>query len=165
MRSPIQSWLRHPSAGRWHCCASTIAVADEAPPDFRFDIRPILSKNCFACHGPDEGHRQADLRLDERDAAVDFGAITPGSPEESELIRRITSEDDEERMPPAETGTKLDRRGNRDDQAVDRRGRRLLAALVVRAAAAAAAADGLAARMVPQRDRLLSCWRGWMRPG
>jgi hypothetical protein len=84
-------------------------VADVAAPDFRFDIRPILSKNCFACHGPDEGHRQADLRLDDRDVTVDFGAIVPGSPDDSELIRRITSDDADERMPPAETGKKLSR--------------------------------------------------------
>jgi hypothetical protein len=88
-------------------CASGLALADEAAPDFRFDIRPILSKNCFACHGPDEGHRQAELRLDQREAAVDFGAIVPESPDDSELIRRITSNDDAERMPPAETGNRL----------------------------------------------------------
>jgi hypothetical protein len=106
MRGSINSWCTVVVLAV-ALCASTIAVADEAAPDFRFDIRPILSKNCFACHGPDEGHRQADLRLDDRDTAVDFGAITPGSPEESELLRRVTSEDDAERMPPAETGNKL----------------------------------------------------------
>jgi hypothetical protein len=84
-----------------------LANAEQKPPDFRFEIRPILSKNCFACHGPDEAHRQADLRLDERDAAVDFGAIVPGQPDESELIRRILSTDPDEQMPPADSGRKL----------------------------------------------------------
>jgi hypothetical protein len=87
-------------------CAQTSA-AENSVRDFRFEIRPILSKNCFPCHGPDEGHRQADLRLDDRDVAVDFGAIVPGSPDDSELVRRISSEDAEERMPPAETGRSL----------------------------------------------------------
>jgi len=83
------------------------ALAEPESPNFPFEIRPILAKNCFACHGPDEGHRQADLRLDERQAAVDFGAIVPGAPDDSELFRRITSVDPEEQMPPAETGKKL----------------------------------------------------------
>ena len=111
--------------------AHTIGRGRQTPPDFRFEIRPILSKNCFACHGPDEGHRQADLRLDDREVAVDFGAIVPGAPDESELVRRITSDDPDERMPPAETGRTLTARGNREDPAVDRRRGRVLAALVV----------------------------------
>jgi hypothetical protein len=80
------------------------SAAAKNPPDFRFDVRPILAKNCFACHGPDENKREADLRLDMRDAAVETGAIVPGTPGDSELVRRITSDDPEERMPPAETG-------------------------------------------------------------
>jgi len=84
------------------------AFAVDAPsPDFRFDIRPLLAKNCFACHGPDEANRQADLRLDVRDVAVDTGAIVPGSPDESELVRRITTSDVTELMPPEETGHTL----------------------------------------------------------
>jgi hypothetical protein len=76
-------------------------------PSFAFEIRPILARNCFACHGPDEAHREADLRLDERDAAVEFGAIAPGDPDGSEMLRRILSEDATERMPPPETGHEL----------------------------------------------------------
>ena len=45
---------------------------------FNRDMRPLLSDNCFHCHGPDASHREADLRLDEREAAIEFGAITPG---------------------------------------------------------------------------------------
>src|SRR5205814_1968799 len=78
-----------------------------AAPDFRFEVRPILSKNCFSCHGPDEAHRQADLRLDERTAAIETGAIVPGNAEESEVVRRMTSQDPEERMPPVKSGRKL----------------------------------------------------------
>jgi hypothetical protein len=89
------------------CCCAGVAVAETAGPDFRFEIRPILSKNCFACHGPDEAHRQADLRLDERTSAIDLGSIVPGSPEESELVRRLTSDDPSERMPPPESGREL----------------------------------------------------------
>jgi hypothetical protein len=88
------------------CCAS-VGRGEDAGPDFRFEIRPILAKNCFVCHGPDEGHREADLRLDVRDVAVEFGSIVPGAPDESELVRRIESEDTSERMPPAETGRTL----------------------------------------------------------
>src|SRR5262245_40012456 len=87
-------------------CAEAKSAAP-AGPDFRFDIRPLLSKNCFSCHGPDEAHREADLRLDEREVAVEMGAIVPGSPEKSELVRRITSDDPDEHMPPTETGKRL----------------------------------------------------------
>jgi hypothetical protein len=82
-------------------------LAETPAPDFRFVIRPILAKNCLACHGPDEAQRQAELRLDSRDAAVESGAIVPGAPDESELVRRIISADPEERMPPEETGHTL----------------------------------------------------------
>src|SRR3954447_6290175 len=75
------------------------ADADEAV-SFNRDVRPILSDNCFFCHGPDPKHRKADLRLDLRDEAVDSEAIVPGKPDESALIERIFSEDETERMPP-----------------------------------------------------------------
>ncbi len=73
--------------------------------DFARDIRPILSDKCFHCHGPDGEGRQADLRLDIWDSTDDvLGAtevIVGGDPESSELISRITSEDPDLRMPPA----------------------------------------------------------------
>ncbi|QDU37169.1 Planctomycete cytochrome C [Maioricimonas rarisocia] len=75
------------------------AVAAE-PVQFNRDIRPILADNCFACHGADSGSREADLRLDQREAAIEFGAIEPGDTEASELIARITSEDPDLLMPP-----------------------------------------------------------------
>jgi hypothetical protein len=73
--------------------------------DFNRDIRPILSNNCFKCHGPDEDLREVGLRLDEPASAtseLESGsvAITPGKPDESKLIARINSEDPDVVMPP-----------------------------------------------------------------
>lgn len=80
--------------------------------DFNRDIRPILADNCYTCHGPDENHRKAGLRLDVKESA--FGileegrrAVVPGDTARSELIRRITAADEDELMPPANTGRKL----------------------------------------------------------
>lgn len=67
---------------------------------FNRDIRPILSANCFACHGPDEKKRKADLRLDDLQVAVDAGAVVPDKPDDSELIARIFSDDPDTVMPP-----------------------------------------------------------------
>jgi hypothetical protein len=90
---------------------SPAAGAAEPRIEFNRDIRPILSSKCFRCHGPDSGTREADLRLDrERDAKAGRGghpAILPGDPKSSELIRRITSEDEDKRMPPADSGKEL----------------------------------------------------------
>ena len=72
---------------------------------FRSEIRPILSDKCFKCHGPDV--QEAELRLDEAGSAVDLGSIVPGEPDESELLRRVLSDDEFERMPPAEISDKL----------------------------------------------------------
>jgi len=78
--------------------------------DFRRDIRPILSEKCFSCHGPDKAAREADLRLDVQAAAFaernGHRAIVPGHPEQSELIRRVTTADADERMPPADSTKK-----------------------------------------------------------
>ena len=79
--------------------------------DFDRDIRPILSDKCYRCHGPDANARQADLRLDTKDGLfADLGgyaAVVPGNSHESELIRRITSPDEDERMPPGESKLRL----------------------------------------------------------
>src|SRR3954462_2397746 len=90
---------------------STIAAAQQSV-DFNRDIRPILSNKCFACHGPDEGQRQAGLRLDDAKIAtskLESGAvaIVPRKPQSSELVHRITSPDVDERMPPAKFGKPL----------------------------------------------------------
>jgi hypothetical protein len=65
---------------------------------FGRDILPVLSENCFACHGPDEGHREADLRLDTREGLL--AAVDLANPAASELIARITSTDPDVQMPP-----------------------------------------------------------------
>ena len=76
-------------------------------PSFSRDIRPILASRCFVCHGPDEDHREADLRLDEREAAIEAGSLVPGKANESELIRRIFSTDPDEQMPPPDAKDQL----------------------------------------------------------
>lgn len=82
-----------------------LARSLRADVDFTREIRPILAQHCFKCHGIDEGARKGNLRLDRREDATKSGesgaiAITPGSPEKSELIRRIVSRDSDEIMPP-----------------------------------------------------------------
>ncbi len=67
------------------------------------DIRPILSDNCFACHGPDKNHREADLRLDVREAAIEMKAIIPGKPEASSITERMRTHDEDDLMPPPES--------------------------------------------------------------
>lgn len=87
------------------------ALADE-PVGFNRDVRPILAEHCWKCHGPDETARKSGLRLDVRDEAVspaESGAIAimPHDPDRSELLSRITSRDESNRMPPASTGEPL----------------------------------------------------------
>src|SRR4051812_18933612 len=91
-------------------CFASAALAEPAAPaiDYNRDIRPILAENCFLCHGPDEGTRKAKLRLDVRNAALKGGksgtaAIVPGKPAEGAFVARITSNDPDERMPPADS--------------------------------------------------------------
>ena len=90
---------------------AVIALCGAATADdklqYNRDIRPILSENCFACHGPDSAARQADLRLDQREAAVDYGAIAPGDVESSLLVERIVTEDPDAVMPPPASHKKL----------------------------------------------------------
>jgi mono/diheme cytochrome c family protein len=75
------------------------------PLSYNRDIRPILADRCFKCHGPDAGSREGNLRLDLREHAVK--ALSVGKPEASSVLARITSQSDDERMPPAETGPPL----------------------------------------------------------
>jgi hypothetical protein len=74
--------------------------------DFNRDVRPILSNNCYQCHGPDEKVRKAKLRLDTKDGAL-AAVIVPGKPESSELVKRAGSTDPDAVMPPPKTGKKL----------------------------------------------------------
>jgi hypothetical protein len=95
--------------------SNALPAADRDPlPDvveFNRDIRPILSDNCFFCHGPDKNKRKADLRLDTAEGLVgtpgEPGTAVPGKPADSELFRRITSSDPEQKMPPAESTKSL----------------------------------------------------------
>lgn len=99
------------------CVALVVGIAlvsetlAESPVEFNRDVRGILSDNCFQCHGPDANTREAGLRLDLRKAAIAERdgsiAIVPKHPEKSDLIARITSDDEFLQMPPPETGKQL----------------------------------------------------------
>lgn len=84
--------------------AAKSSAADGPRVDFTRDIRPILSNHCFHCHGPDAATRKGELRLDTKSGAIsksgDTHIIMPGKPDKSELFRRITAKDVDERMPP-----------------------------------------------------------------
>ena len=86
---------------------SSWSIATAAEIRFNRDIRPILSKNCFQCHGPDRNARQANLRLDREEEAVAAGAIKPGDPENSKLVQRIHSSEPVRLMPPSWSNKKL----------------------------------------------------------
>ncbi|MES2693932.1 MAG: DUF1549 domain-containing protein, partial [Verrucomicrobiota bacterium] len=87
--------------------SAVVCPAQAAKLSFNRDIRPILSENCFQCHGPDKDKREADLRLDQRDAAIEALAIAPGDPGKSDMIKRVFSTDADEQMPPADSNRKL----------------------------------------------------------
>lgn len=101
------------------CLSAIPAAAEETPQKplasavrFDRDIRPLFSNHCYQCHGPDAGTREADFRLDTHagaSAELSGGgrAIVPGNLEESELYRRLTTDNADERMPPAESGKPL----------------------------------------------------------
>jgi|LakMenEpi03Aug12_release.lakeMendotaPanAssembly.Ray.scaffolds.fasta_scaffold07247_11 cytochrome c553 len=105
------------TAARQHGVPTLLAIALAAPaataapaPTYNRDIRPILSDNCFACHGPDASNRQGDLRLDVREAAIAAGAIVPGAPGNSSLVERINATDPDTIMPPPRSHKRLDAR-------------------------------------------------------
>ena len=91
------------------------SAAAESAPSFSRDIKGVLSNRCLRCHGPDAGSRQGGgdggLRLDTfAGATADLGghaAIVPGSPDASEIIARITSDDPDLMMPPPDAGERL----------------------------------------------------------
>ena len=78
---------------------------------FNRDIRPILSDNCYFCHGPDQNKRKADLRLDTREGLFstlsDHRTVVPGKPDDSELYRRLITHDPQERMPDPKSNKRL----------------------------------------------------------
>src|SRR5262245_6047095 len=82
-----------------------VGTAQDDKVDFNFQIRPLLSDRCFPCHGPDEKSRMAKLRLDSKETALkalsgEMFVIKPGDPSKSEVIRRLTSTDPAQKMPP-----------------------------------------------------------------
>lgn len=92
-------------------CGLSFGHADESV-SFNRDIRPLFSENCLACHGNDAAKREARLRLDDPASVFDDTrrggpVLVPGDPDASELIRRITSDDPDDRMPPPESGKSL----------------------------------------------------------
>ena len=93
------------------CLALALPASAAEKVEFSRDVLPILSANCFLCHGRDPSTREAKLRLDLRDHATTerdgFTPIAPGKPELSEILSRITSKDEDERMPPADKGRAL----------------------------------------------------------
>lgn len=97
-------------------CLSNVAAAGTesqtpAELDFAADIRPLLSDACFACHGPDDEHREADLRFDLKEGLFgksgEEALIVPGKPEQSLIFQRMTSDDESLRMPPVGSGKEL----------------------------------------------------------
>lgn len=106
---------KNPSIGLWALISSLAlygaAFAETPTVDFAKEILPILSDACFQCHGPDANARKANLRLDQEDAAKNArhgtAAIVAGNSQLSELMRRLTTEDPDEIMPPPETKRRL----------------------------------------------------------
>ena len=127
--------MKHITA--WLCLCSGIGVAYLAVPapaqqtrapgrhtvDFNDQVRPILSRHCFKCHGPDDKGRKAKLRLDReegrsRPASSGERPIVPGKPDESELVRRIFADEPDERMPPRSANSHAFRKRAADPQAM-----------------------------------------------
>jgi len=87
--------------------AAQAAVKQIEEVEFNRHIRPILSNNCYFCHGPDKETREADLRLDVREEAIEAFAFVPGDTEDGELLHRIFSDDPKEMMPEPESNKSL----------------------------------------------------------
>lgn len=113
--------IRTPFAFRvWRASWMVLAAATSLAParaaesvDFNFQVRPLLSDRCFACHGPDSRARKAKLRLDTREGLFrSFGdgtaVVRPGDPAQSELVRRIFADDPDDRMPPPDSHRRLE---------------------------------------------------------
>jgi hypothetical protein len=100
--SPVSKGLLWCAAGLF-ALASLMAASAAEPVRYNRDIRPILSDKCFFCHGFDEKKREAGLRLDRREGALKKNAIVPGKPTQSELLKRVTTKDADDHMPPAKS--------------------------------------------------------------
>ena len=104
-----QTFLRRGLLAATTLFAMAPALTTAEPPNFSRDILPILSDNCFSCHGPDAKSREADLRLDQQASALrtEKPIIVPGKSSDSELMKRILATDADSVMPPPKSGRKL----------------------------------------------------------
>ena len=138
----FSSGNRPPTIGRRWCCGFVPVRrrAAESTVEFNRDIRPLLSDRCFACHGPDANHREAELRLDVESSAKE-SVIVAGDLAGSELWQRISSEDPEQRMPPPDSGKQLTASRDRAVAALVGTGSGLARSLGVRADPPSAVAD------------------------
>ena len=121
--------LRHTVLTTCILAALVAPGAGAATLDFSRDVRPILSENCFQCHGQDANKRKGELRLDTREGATGKAesgevAVVPGKPEASTLVARIFSTDKDEQMPPAKANRTL----TAEQKAVDREARLTISA-------------------------------------
>ena len=91
----------------WALPALAASATSPKKVDYNRDVRPVLSDNCFYCHGPDEKKREAKLRLDVREDAIAKKAFIPGKPDQSALVKRIFTKDVDDLMPPADSHKKL----------------------------------------------------------
>ncbi|MBK8001861.1 MAG: PSD1 domain-containing protein [Verrucomicrobia bacterium] len=95
----------------WLCAVASLssaAATTAGAPDFTREVRPLLSRHCFKCHGPDDATRKGNLRLDVRESALHPAksgaiALVPGKVDDSELVKRIFTKDEDEVMPPPST--------------------------------------------------------------
>ena len=109
--------------------------AGTPPVDFDRQVRPILSDNCFTCHGPDDKHRMAGLHFDTKEGAFSkAGVIVPGDSAHSKMYLRISNPNVAMRMPPAYSGHKLTPAQIDTHQELDRSGRQVANALGIRRA-------------------------------
>ena len=121
--------------------------------EFNRDIRPILSENCYACHGPDKNQRKAKLRLDDRDSAVGTRPSSRASPTRASWWLGSSSDDAEQVMPPPATHKTLSAAQKDAAQAMDRPGGRVPGALGLCAAGRAGRAHRQEQGLGPQPDR------------
>jgi Protein of unknown function (DUF1553)/Protein of unknown function (DUF1549)/Planctomycete cytochrome C len=107
----IRNIILHSTCIFLWCLTSHMIIASETDVQFSSDVRPILANACFHCHGPDDDSREAELRLDQRDGLFEdrggYSAVVPHKVDESELIRRILSDDPDEQMPPSDSNKTL----------------------------------------------------------
>lgn len=136
---------------------SGFSAAATEPLSYNRDILPILSNNCFACHGPDAPARKAGLRLDHEDTAKQVlpsgvTAIVPGDATASALLQRIASTDPDEEMPPPELGRTITPGAAGSAQPLDQRGRGMASPLGLHPACGDCATRRGRCRVAPQSD-------------